>query len=878
MFESTRRTFLKVSAGTTAAAAAAPQLLHAMEQELGGKDISPTTAAERQAIPLTCHVCNIQDGAIAFVENGRIVKLEGNPEHVSTRGRLCAKGNSGMWTSYDPDRILYPLKRVGARGEGKWKRITWDEALGEIAARLDAAIKEDPNTISMKWGRNRTGGTLPRFMHTLGSATILNHTSVCESSKKIGMEPTWGPDIETPDFANAKYILNFGSNILEAAYFHNPLSQRIAEGIVDNKCKLVTFDVRLSNSAGRSDEWIPVLPATDGAVALAMGHVILRDDLQDSEFIDTWCNVTVAELKAHYKQYTPEWAAKISGVPAETIERIAREFATTKPATLFTYRGPAKHLYGSYNEKACMMLPIMTGNVEKRGGYCLPRGMGWPQPQPEPPAPKQGSWLSGPPDYPLAGHKVSQNLPFWIAEGKQKINVHFTYQDNPVYTNPGADTVWGKLYRDEKLIPFFVSMSPFMGEETALADIVLPDCPYLERWEPESMPNSLWPWLGIRQPVIKPLGESRENRILLRDIILKLDPDGKRGMKQYWNFKDGEDYMRQHFDNIPGLKEAGGLNFLKKHGVWPIYGKLDPRSGKITDKTGREIQAEYGLHMKEVPASDMAGAVVDKAGNITKGGKTIGVRRNGKNMVGFPSKNKLINIRVDEWAEYGFNPMPTFKQIPWHKEMKDDELILTTYKINVHKQSRTAAVKWLAEIMHSNPVWMNTETGKKIGVKTGDLVRIESRVGYMVTKAYVFEGIHPKVVAIPTAFGHWGYGRLAQLKQRSEKGGAWGATSDPDIDHNVWWDDKGVHPNAIIPVVTDPIGGSQGWYDTVVRVTKAGPNDKYGDVKADWDKHVAAHKETMRYAYTGDLHRTMHPEMKAWAGPASVKAKAGGGH
>ena len=873
MFESNRRTFLKVSAGTAAAAAAAPTVLKAMEHELGGKDLSPVTSAERQAIPVTCHVCNIQDGAIAYVENGRIVKLEGNPEHVSTRGRLCAKGNSGMWYTYDPDRILYPLKRVGARGEGKWKRITWDEALTEIAQKLDAAIKEDPNTISLKWGRNRTGGSLERFMRTLGSATVLTHTSVCESSKKIGMEPTWGPDIETPDFANAKYILNFGSNVLEAAYFHNPLSQRLAEAFAENKTKLVTFDVRLSNTAGRSDEWIPVLPATDGAVALAMGHVILRDNLQDSDFINTWTNVTVDELKEHYKQYTPEWASKISGVPAETIERIAREFAMTKPATLFTYRGPAKHLYGSYNEKACMMLPIMTGNVETRGGYCLPRGMGWPQPQPEPPKPAKASYLSSPPDYPLAGHKVSQLIPFWVAEGKQKINVHFTYQDNPVYTNPGADVVWGKLYRDEKLIPFFVSMSPFMGEETALADIILPDCPYLERWEPESMPNSLWPWLGIRQPVIKPLGDARENRIILRDLILKLDPDGKRGMKQFWNFKDGEDYMRQHFDNVPGLKEAGGVDFLKKHGVWPIYGKLDPRSGKIVDKTGREIQAEYGLHMKELSASDMAGASVDAKGNITKNGKVIGLQRKGKNYVGFPSKNRLINVRVDEWADYGFNPMPTFKHIPWLKDMKDDEMVLTTYKLNVHKQSRTAAVKWLAEIAHSNPVWMNTETGKRMGVKTGDLVRIESRVGYMVTKAYVFEGIHPKVVAIPTAFGHWGYGRLAQLKQRHEKGGAWGASGDPDIDNNVWWDDKGVHPNAIIPVVADPIGGSQGWYDTVVKVTKAGPNDKYGDVKGDWDKHVAAFKETMRYAYTGDMHRAMHPEMASWAGPDSVKNK-----
>jgi anaerobic selenocysteine-containing dehydrogenase len=873
----TRRTFLRVSAGTTAAAAAAPKLLQAMETELGGKDVSPIDLKERKAIPTNCHVCNIQDGAIAFVENGRVVKLEGNPEHVSTRGRLCAKGNAGMWYSYDPDRILYPLKRVGARGEGKWKRITWDEALTEVAGKIREVLdKGDPNEIMLKWGRNRTGGTLDRFMHTLGSATILNHTSVCESSKKIGMEPTWGPDIETPDFAQAKYVLNFGSNILEAAYFHNPEAQRIAEGRVDNHCKIVTFDVRLSNTAGYSDEWIPVFPGTDGAVALAMGHVILRDNLQDSDFINTWTNVTVDELKAHYKQYTPEWASKLSGVPVETIERIAREFALTKPATLFTYRGPAKHLYGSYNEKSCMMLPIMTGNVEVRGGYCLPRGMGWGQPQPVPPKPKHASYLASHPDYPLAGHKVSHLVPFWLADGKQKIKVYFTYQDNPVYTNPGAQAVWGKVLRDEKLVPYLVSMSPSMGEETALADIILPDCPYLERWEPESMPNSLWPWLGLRQPVIPALGESRENRILLRDIIHKVDPDGSRGMKKYWDFKDAEEYLRRQMDNVPGLKEAGGLEWLKKHGVWPVYGRLDSKTGKVVDKTGREIRPEYGLHKKELAAEDMAGAVVDKTtGLIAKNGKAIGIQRGGRNHVGFPTGNRLINVRVDEWAEYGFNPMPTFKQVPWHKEMKDDEMILSTFKLNVHKQSRTAAVKWLAEIAHSNPAWMNPQTAKKLGVKTGDLVRIESNVGYLVTKAYVTEGIHPKVVSIPTAFGHWEYGRLATLKLKEKP--AWGGQEDPDL-RNVWWDDRGVHPNAIIPAVADPIGGSQGWYDTVVKVTKAGPNDKYGDVQGDWEKHHAAYKETLRYAYTGDLHRKMHPEMASWRGPESVKPKTGGGH
>jgi anaerobic selenocysteine-containing dehydrogenase len=339
-------------------------------------------------------------------------------------------------------------------------------------------------------------------------------------------------------------------------------------------------------------------------------------------------------------------------------------------------------------------------------------------------------------------------------------------------------------------------------------------------------------------------------------------------MKKFWDFKDGEDYMKHHFNDVPGLKEAGGLEFLKKHGVWPIYGKLDPKTGKIADKTGREIRAEYGLYKKELAAADLAGAAVGKNGVISKNGKAIGIKRNGKNVVGFSTGNRLINIKVDEWAEYGFNPMPTFKRIPWHETMKEDEMVLTTFKLNVHKQSRTAAVKWLAEIAHSNPMWINPVAAAKIGVKTGDLVRVESRVGHLVTKAYVIEGIHPKVCAIPTAFGHWEYGRLANLKLKEQP--QFGGTDDPDL-KNVWWDDKGVHPNMIIPAVADPIGGSQGWFDTVVKVTKAGPNDKYGDTDATWEKHYEAYKETMRYAYTGDLHRKMHPEMASWGGPESVK-------
>ncbi|ROR31963.1 molybdopterin-dependent oxidoreductase [Inmirania thermothiophila] len=879
-----RRNFLKLGGAVAGASGLTlgSRRLKAMEQDLGGRDYSAVTGAERKAVPYTCLTCNIEDGGVAFVENGRIVKLEGNMDHPNTRGKLCAKGNSGWLHVYDPDRIMTPLMRTGKRGEGKWRRISYDEATSIVAKKLreviDRSIREhDPgirNEIVFKWGRNRTGGAIKRFMHALGSNSLVNHTNICESSKKVGLEPAWGPDIESCDWANTKYILNFGSNILEAAYFMNPNAQRCVDGVVGNKAKIVTFDVRMSNTAGWSDEWHAPYPGTDAAIALAMAHVIMNEGLYDDEFIRDWTNVTPEQLKAHLKPFTPEWAEKESGVSARDIRRIAREFATTKPATTFSYRGPCKHVYGSYQEAAIQMLNVITGNVETRGGYCLPRGMGWPQPEPVPPKPPVPSVIGAPPIYPLASHAVSTHAPYQVMAGEAKVSVWFAYYDNPVYTYPAAH-VWERFLKDEKLVPFYVSFSPYMSETTELADLIIPDVTYLERHDPESMPGGLYPCLSIRQPVIQPLGGTQEFRQTLIDIIHKVDPDGSLGIKKYFAFKNPEEWMRAHFDNIPGLKEEGGWDFLKAKGVWPIYGKVDKETAKIVDRNGEEVQPDYQLHKRELSAAEMEGAEVGPDGVIRKDGHPIGVRIRGRNYVGFGTPSRRIELYKESYRKYGFNPLPTYKRLP-SRNKKPDELVLTTYKVNVHTQSRTASIKYLAELYHKNPAWMNPKTAAARGLKDGDLIRITSPIGYMVTRVHVTEGIHPDVVAVSTACGHSAYGRLAQLKHK-EKAAEWAQGGDPDITHNVWWDDKGVHPNSIIPVQVDPIGGSQGWYDTVVTVTKAQPGDKYGDVVADFEKAVKAYEHQLRYAYTGDLHRANHPEVDIdWDSLPKPEVKAGG--
>lgn len=886
-YKVSRRDFMKLgaAAGSVAGVAAlGSQRLVAMEQKLGGQDFSSVTGAERQAVPYTCLACNIEDGGVAYVVGGRIVKLEGNMDHPNTRGKLCAKGNSGFLHVYDPDRIITPLLRTGKRGEGKWKRISYDEATTLLAKKLREVIDrakaehkpEILNEIFFKWGRDRTGGAVGRFMHAMGSNSMLNHTNICESSKKVGLEPTWGPDIESCDWANTKYIINFGSNILETAYFMNPNAQRCVDGVVSNKAKLVTFDVRMSNTAGFSDEWFAPYPGTDAAVALAMAHVIMNEGLYDAEFIEDWTNVTAQQLIDHLKPYTPEFAEQESGVPARDIRRIAREFATTKPATTFSYRGPCKHVYGSYQEAAIQMLNVITGNVEKKGGYCLPRGMGWPQPEPVPPAGPVPSVVASPPDYPLASHHVSTHAPYMIMKGQQKVSVWMHYYDNPVYTYPSSH-VWERLLKDENLVPFLVSFSPYMSETTELSDLIIPDVTYLERHDPESMPSGLYPCLSIRQPVVKPLAGTQEFRQTLIDVIHKVDPDGSLGIKKYFAFNTVEEWMKAHFDNIPGLKEEGGWNFLKKKGVWPIYGKVDQETAKIVDKNGNEVEPDYDLYKKELSAADMEGAVIGDDRIIRKDGKAIGVHVRGKNYAGFGGETPLINLYKESYKKYGFNPLPVYKRLP-SRDKKAEELVLTTYKVNVHTQSRTASLKYLAELYHKNPAWINPKTANARGIKDGDLIRVTSSVGYIVTRAHVTEGIHPDCVAISTACGHPAYGRLAQLKHR-EAAAEWAQGGDPDITHNVWWDDRGVHPNPIIRLAVDPIGGSQGWYDTTVTVSKAQPGDKYGDVKVSLEATMKDYEETLRYAYTGDIHRANHKEVDIdWDNLPKPEVHGGGGH
>ncbi len=229
--------------------------------------------------------------------------------------------------------------------------------------------KGHPEQFMFHYGRMKGSDSaiVKNFLTAYGTGTVGNHTSICEGGKWTAQELTWGAHYDVNDVENTDMILNFGCNFYEAHTSHVQLAQRSVEAQAKGT-RLVTFDVRLTNTGSRSDEWIPIKPGTDGAVALAMCNVIMSKELYDRDFIETWTNVTVDQLKKHLGEYTPEWAEKISGVSAEKIRSLAIEFANAKPGTVISYRGVAAHYNGIQNERAMKMLDAICGYIDIKGG------------------------------------------------------------------------------------------------------------------------------------------------------------------------------------------------------------------------------------------------------------------------------------------------------------------------------------------------------------------------------------------------------------------------------------------------------------------------------------------------------------------------------
>ena len=847
-----RRSFLRLGGGLAACAATlnsrraladttAPPFRTFKEFRMGGADYSYLRGTEKKAIPSACLQCVSRCPIIGFVEGGRLTKIEGQPDSIRSLGKVCAKSQAGINQVYDPDRILYPMRRVGKRGEGKWKRISWDEALDELAGRLkDLRDRGEPEKFMFHYGRMK-GGTsklVGNFLAAYGTATIGNHTSLCEGGKWTAQELTWGGHYDNWDFDNTRFVLNFGSNVFETHTNHISTAQRLIRAMVERNVRLITFDVRLSNTAAKSSEWVPVRPGTDQAVVLAMCHVIVREGLYDAglPFLE-FCkltennNATVDEkidaLKAFVDDYTPAWAEQISGVPADKIADIAREFAAARPACVISYRGAIAHYNGNETERAIQMLAAITGNIDNPGGRCKAVGATWDYPKPKKtPEPRKLDLNDGfPGQVAFPTHQVSHQVFERIRDGSAgRPEVYLWYTYSPVYANGDCRTN-SEILKDESLLPFTVSINPFYDEAAALADMILPDATYLERWDWEDMvsPSQVAEYY-IRQPLVEPMGEARN----FPDVCIAL---AKR-LKIKLGAKSMEDFVRKSCSKTRLVKKKGkGIRGMKRFGVLHdkkarprFYSYREAIADKELARAGVILDETTGVYWDWKRAGIESEEIAQRQGYAQTANAYkayIGQRIGGRVFRGFPpdkvNKSGLFELHSDLMAAKGLSALPHFVAIPEHQSMGSEELILVTYKVNVQTHSRTMNCRWLAELYHDNPAWINPHTAAERGIEEGDRIKVSSAIGEIETRARVTPAVVPGVIAISHHCGHWQYGRFASGKRSPQ-----GVDGVPDRDTR-WWTDNGVHPNWLIPNAPDPVNGQQRWMDTVVRVSKVSP-------------------------------------------------------
>lgn len=511
-----------------------------------------------QVKPTTCTECPAGCGIIGFVDRGGVVSIHGNPKDPNSLGKICAKGIAAINELYDPERVLHPLKRIGKRGEGRWERISWDAALQLLASRLQEVEKSrHGEAFVFDDGGEAAPGIILSFLSAFGSPTYFNCARFQRATQIAACSQTLGVESVVPDLSRSNYILNFGANPYEHHEHYVPLIHRLINNRVENSAKLITFDVRLSNTAAKSDTWIPCRPGSDGFLAMAMANVILRNRLHDKDFVRNWMNCTEEQLRGRLAAFTPEDAETISGVRGEETERLAVEFAREKPAVAISGNGVWMQSHGTYGEMAILLLNGVTGNIDIRGGLCLPRSF--------PLGPGGSETL------PASGREVGEFFSE-LQGGDRRVSAYLAYKANPAYSRADCRAV-RKVLEDEKLIPLVAVVDTHLTETAKFADIVLPAALTLESWGIESRPSlNFVAQLNVIQPVIPPRGEAKE----IGDILIRVADMMGQGLKSRFPFKTSRDYVEAVLTRFPELIQDGGLARLRTRGVWS-----DPQSRPV---------------------------------------------------------------------------------------------------------------------------------------------------------------------------------------------------------------------------------------------------------------------------------------------------------
>ena len=486
-------------------------------------------------IPSMCEMCVWRCGLLAKVENGRVVKLEGNPEHPHSNGKLCPRGQSGLMNTYDPDRVLTPLIRVGKRGEGLFRKTSWEEALDMVAENM-LSIKKNYGAEAMMFSTTHclSQAQFENLLNAFGSPNYGTQRSLCFNAMIVANLVTYGMQEPDRKYDDLKYIILTGRNLMEAISSSETtaLSQAIDRGV-----KVVTLDPRFTKTAAKSSEWLPIRPGTDLAFHLAMLNVIVGEGLYKKQFVAQ--NTSGFEkLPAAMASYTPEWAAGITGIPADTIQRIAREFAAAAPYALAHNGWRTSNFVNSFQtERTITILNAIVGNwgvamFDESGEETGDLGA-----VPQPPYPRvTAQRLDGVPwKYPFVPLDIGvfQEMREAALSG-QPYEAHgwFISRQNPALSLPDR----GRTLQLFQKLDFIATIDIIMNDSAWFSDVVLPEASYLERYDPLNIVgNQAFP----RQPVIAAQGEGKSTLWIYKQLGQRL------GLSDYFQYADEEDYIKQ---------------------------------------------------------------------------------------------------------------------------------------------------------------------------------------------------------------------------------------------------------------------------------------------------------------------------------------------
>jgi anaerobic selenocysteine-containing dehydrogenase len=848
-------------------------------------------------VPTSCFNCESGCGLLSYVdkETGEVRKFEGNPYHPASRGRNCAKGPATINQIKDPDRILYPMRRVGKRGAGEWERVSWDVVLDEIAAKIRKAIDEGRNNeIAYHVGRPGHEGFMDRVLQAWGVDGHNSHTNVCSAGARTGYALWDGIDRKLPDFANADFILMISAH-LESGHYFNPHAQRIIES-KNSGTKIAVMDIRLSNTASRADHWMATYPGTEAAVLLAMAKIILDENLYNETYLRNWINWSdwleadhpetessfenfIQKLREEYAEYTPEFAEEESGVEAQSIIDVARQIGRAGSRfSSMNWRSASSGNLGGWQIARCLQfLNVLTGSLGTKGGS-LPSSWNKYSPKMPNPAPPHKFWneLHFPKDFPLAHFEMSFLLPHFLKEGRGKLDVYFTRVFNPVWTYPDGFT-WIEALRDPEKIGLHAALTPTWNETAYFADYVLPMGHASERHDIISYETHAGKWIAFRQPVLREVarrkgepveftyeanpGEVWEEDEFWIELSWRIDPDGSLGIRDYFisPYRPGEkmtvdEYYQYIFERVPGLPETA-----EKEGLTPL--DYMRRFGAF------EMEKEVlELHNKTLTEEQLSGSSVnEKSGIVTKDGAAIGVMVEGEARVGFDSpsrKQEFFSQTMVDW-KWPEHRLPGYIKSHIHAEKVESEKgefpLVPTFRLPTLIHSRSGNAKWLAEISNRNPLWMHTSDANRLGFKNDDLLRVNTEIGHFIVKVWVTESMRPGVVACSHHIGRWRRPQDPEANRWATNSvdiletepGKWKMNvldgirafdgEDPDMSR-IFWRDGGVHQNITHAVHPDPISGMHCWHQKV-RLEKAHPGDRYGDLFVDTEQLFQVYKD-----------------------------------